>query len=357
MKILIWGTGYWAESFLLMSGIEEEQIIGYVESQKSKEVYRGKTVYASSEVKNLNFDIIIVANSYVEEIMKEIEKQGIECEKAVFLALTKIGIKKESGDIVMDKKGGTKYQYDFSEKENSKIWISFVGGNGAYSNSKGLLEQRATELDMAGYWKEKDIYEPSVEISKIAKAQRAFLERYFFPKLEGAEVICDFACASGEWSEFISPYVGHIDGFDCSEKMIASARKNAALKKIDNISYAYMDATQLHFERQYDHFIMMGLLTCIDDEGTVRNIVHAVSDSIKSGGYLVVRDTLNMSEPDKIFYNNPANGNYSAVYHAKEIYENIFEKNGFEIVQEEYFQSYCHQPIEVGSHGYIFRKK
>lgn len=36
MKLLIWGTGNWAESFLRMSGIEEEQIIGYVESQKVK---------------------------------------------------------------------------------------------------------------------------------------------------------------------------------------------------------------------------------------------------------------------------------------------------------------------------------
>ena len=105
MKILIWGTGHWSESFLAMSGIEE-QVVGYVESQKSKEIYRGKTVYASNEVKELDFDIIIIANSFTEEIMKEIEKQGIECEKAVFLALTKIGVKEESDDIVMDKGGG-----------------------------------------------------------------------------------------------------------------------------------------------------------------------------------------------------------------------------------------------------------
>lgn len=66
---------------------------------------------------------------------------------------------------------------------------------------------------------------------------------------------------------------------------------------------------------------------------------------------------LRMSEPDKIYYNNPVNGNYSAVYHAKEMYEKIFTRNGFEIIQEEYFQPYWHEPIEVGSHGYLFRKK
>jgi len=356
MKILIWGTGHWAESFLLMSGVEEERIVGYVESRKSKEIYRGKPVYASDEVKGLDFDVIIIANSFVEEVMEEIERQGIESEKVVFLALSKIGIKERTDDVAMSSRSAS-YQYDFSGKESSKIWISFVGGNGVYSNSKELLEQRAAELDMEEYWKEKDIYEPSVEITKIAKRQKEFLEKYFLPQLKLNQAVCDFACASGEWSEFISPYVGQIEGFDCSEKMIASARKNAVLKKIDNISYSYMDAVKLHFERSYDHFIMMGLLTYINDEETVQNIVHSVSENLKTGGYLVVRDTLNMSEPDKIYYNNLQNGNYSAVYHSKEAYEKVFIQNGFVIVQEEYFQSYCHQPIEVGSHGYLFRKK
>lgn len=345
MKMLVWGTGKWAECFLMMSGIKEDEITGYVESQRSKEVYREKKVYIPDEVKSLDYDIIIVASSYTKEIMNEVEKQGIEREKVVFLALSKIGIMEEDNIT----------SYDFFGKKDDKTWI-FIGGNGAFSNSKTLLEQRRAELDTAEYWKEKNIYTPSVEISEIAKRQKRFLEKYFLPQLKHDQIVCDFACASGEWSEIIAPYVGHIDGFDCSKRMIESAKKNAVLKKIDNISYDYMDAVQLHFDREYDHFVMMGLITCIEDETVIEHIVQLVAESVKSGGYLILRDTLNMSEQDKVYYNSLARENYIAVYHSKKFYENIFIKNGFEILEEEYFQSYCHEPIEVGSHGYILKK-
>lgn len=143
-------------------------------------MYRRKAVYAAGEVKNLDYDVIIVANSFAKEIKEEMERQGIEREKAVFLALTKIRMKQETMDSAINEWRGVKPQYDFLGLESSNIWISFVGGNGAYSNSKELLEQRATELDMAEYWKEKDIYEPSIKISEIARRQKAFLEKYFF---------------------------------------------------------------------------------------------------------------------------------------------------------------------------------
>lgn len=358
MWILVWGTGHWANSFLRMSGITEDEIAGYVESGRNKSVYRGKKVYAADEVKELEFDVIVVASSYTEEIKEEIERQKIGFEKVVFLALDKIGVVElVSGDQDKRHKEVTEYKYDFGGKEEHQMWVSFVGGNGIYSNTKEVLEQRAAQLDMAEYWKEKEIYLPTDEISEIAKHQIEFLEKYFFPRINKTQVICDFACASGMWSEMTAPYVGRVDGYDCSEKMIESAKKNAVSKKIENVSYAYMDAKKLHFECQYDHFIMMGLLTCIDDDAIAENIVRSVANSLKSDGYLVVRDTLNMSEPDKIYYNNPANGSYSAVYHAQKKYEDIFIRNGFEIEREEYFQSYCHRPIEVGSHGYLFRKK
>ncbi len=349
MRILVWGTGNWTESFLGISGIREEDIIGYIESKRSKEVYREKKVYMSGEVKGLDYDILIIASSYTEEIKQEMEKQGIEKKNAVFLALSKIGVLAEENIT------STSQVYDFLGQESSKTWI-FIGGNGAFSNSKAFLEKRTTELNLAEYWKEKAVYAPSVEISEIAKRQKAFLEKYFLPHLAKEHVICDFACASGEWSEIVAPYVGHVDGFDCSENMINVARKNAVSRKIDNISYDYMDAMQLHFERKYDHFVMMGLLTYIEDGQTMEQVVKSVAKSMKTGGFLVLRDTLNMSEPDKIYYHSLARENYIAVYHSKKLYENLFMNNGFEIVQEEYFLSYCDKPIEVGSHGYILRK-
>lgn len=348
MKILIWGTGYIADGFVLTSGINKEEILGYVESKKSKEIHRGTVVYSPEEIKSLDYDIIIVASSYVEEIKEEIERQGIDSDKVVFLFLSKIG-------ILDDKDCSGSEKHDFFAKYNSDIWISYL--RALYSNSRKLIEQITTNTDMTQYWKEQETFKSAFGVSDISNRQQKLLEKYFLPHLKKDQTICDFACASGEWSEFMSPYVGHIDGFDCSEKMLAYAAENADSKGISNIVYKYMDATRLKFERKYDHFIMFGLFTYIDDEHMVEHIIRSVADSLEEGGYLAVRDTLNMSEPGNIYYSEFNSSNYIAVYHQKEVYEKIFERNGFEILHHEYFLSYYHEPIEVGSHGYILRKK
>jgi len=83
MQVLVWGTGRMAENIL--DGLEENQVIGYVESQKSKELYRGKQVYNASELPK-DYDVILVANKCGGDIYNYCHNLGIELDKLCFLA-------------------------------------------------------------------------------------------------------------------------------------------------------------------------------------------------------------------------------------------------------------------------------
>lgn len=343
-KIWIWGTGNWTDRFIYLLGIQEDTIKGFIQSRKNKDVYRGKKVYEASEIKDMEYDLILVVSSFWEEIAEEADRLGMDRAKIVFVNQSKIGIRK--------KPGMKEIEYDWFNTENCGEW--FIFDYGIFTNSHKLSERVKTVRSLADFWKDKNQFDTHSEIQQTSKMQSEMLQRYFIPNLRKEDVVCDFACASGEWSEFIAPYVGHLDGFDCSENMLATARKNMEGRQINNISYQYMDAEQTSFKRKYDHFLMLGLLTCIEDDTMASQIIKRVSDSIKSGGYLAVRDTLVMFETDKIYYNET---DYSAVLREKSVYEQLYLENGFELIAEEYLNVYSHQPIEHGSHGYIFRKK
>lgn len=342
MKVLVWGTGEWADRLLPVIGNEDE-IIGFVESEKSKDFFRGKKVYGANEIKEIDCDVIAIINSHADEIQYEIEKQGIQKEKVIFPNTSKIGI---VGDFCGD--GGV-YRLDWLGTEKCSTWISF--GYAIFTNSIKISGKVRTVLNLQDFWKNKIVWEPPVQTQKT---QQEFLETYFIRNLNKDDVVCDFACADGLWSEVVAPYVKRVDGFDCSEKMLETARKNSEEKRLNNIFYQYMDAFNVRFECRYDHIMMLGLLTYIDDDKTADRIVKTVAESIKVGGYLIVRDTLNMYEPDDVYYDEP---NYSAIYRAKENYERIYLRNGFELIAYQYLNPYSSHPIELGSHGYVFRKK
>lgn len=81
-RFLIWGTGKLTKQFV-ENGYNGE-IIGFIETNKSKEIYMGKPVYDSSEIPN-DYDYIIVANSYTTEIYSLCLKKGMDMSKIIYL--------------------------------------------------------------------------------------------------------------------------------------------------------------------------------------------------------------------------------------------------------------------------------
>ena len=82
-KILVWGTGYFANQFI-NDGYQGE-VIGFIETIKSKDTFMQKPVYGSDEIPESGYDYIVVANTYGTEIYALCIKQDIDLSKLIFL--------------------------------------------------------------------------------------------------------------------------------------------------------------------------------------------------------------------------------------------------------------------------------
>lgn len=89
-KILVWGTGKLALQFI-ENGYNGE-LIGFIETNKNKGVFMQQPVYASDDIPG-EFDYIIIANSYVDEIYQTCLEKSVDVSKLIFL----YGVKMQVG--------------------------------------------------------------------------------------------------------------------------------------------------------------------------------------------------------------------------------------------------------------------
>lgn len=81
-KLLIWGTGYMAERFV--QNKYNGELLGFIETRKSKDYYMRKPVYDSKEIP-MDYDYIIVANTYSDEIYDLCLKRNMDMSKIIFM--------------------------------------------------------------------------------------------------------------------------------------------------------------------------------------------------------------------------------------------------------------------------------
>lgn len=118
-RILIWGTGNIAKE-LISNGISGE-IIGFIQTNKTLQVFMNKCVYEIEEIPE-EYDFIIVANTFAGEIYDICRRRNIPLNKVIFLR----GIKKQEGysDLkeiqnILGVKNYTNYCGEFGLIENS----------------------------------------------------------------------------------------------------------------------------------------------------------------------------------------------------------------------------------------------
>ncbi|MCH1640500.1 hypothetical protein MJ257_10310 [Paenibacillus timonensis] len=85
MNILIYGIGGTAELLWSMLDHHKVNTIGFVDSGKGDLIsfYKNKRVLLPKEIKNINYDKLIVASSYYEEILKELHENEISTYKTI----------------------------------------------------------------------------------------------------------------------------------------------------------------------------------------------------------------------------------------------------------------------------------
>lgn len=348
MRIYVYGTGRYATNFLNYAKELTDQIAGFIETKKSKNMFKGKPVYIPSEVSA--YDLIIVASQFVYEIKEALYRNNFDFEKVVFLA--KEWIPAEICD------SGINYYFEKASDRPTDEAV-FFELNSIYTTSSDIAEKIKGNITPESFWEGVTEYLTDIHVPHIAAVQRDMLDKSFIPRLEKDDVVCDVGCASGEWSRYISPYVKEINGYDVSESLINTAMKRSEEYGFNNTEFSCINALDIGFYTQYDHGLLLGISTYFNNN-ELKNLIENISKSIKNRGYLAVRDTISMYMDLPIYIVRNEKGSffnqYSGIYHPMKIYEQLFEDNGFRVVEERYFCSYFHEPMELGVHGYIFEK-
>ena len=85
-KIIIWGIGDRTNAFQKQGFFDDCHIIGYVETNRTKDEYYGKNVYSVDELCQFQkqADFIVVCNEYYDEILNTCLANGIDMNKGLF---------------------------------------------------------------------------------------------------------------------------------------------------------------------------------------------------------------------------------------------------------------------------------
>lgn len=347
-RIYVYGTGRYASVFLHYANDVLDTMLGFVETVKTKNKFMGKPVYTLDEIGDC--DLIIVASRFVYDIKAELYRHNINFERAVFLLNEWIPVKINNGRIVFE---------FYKHRETPYESCVFFDLTGVYTTSEEAADFYEKSLSAEDIWNRIPQYDTQIQAPHISEHQRLMLEQSFIPYLTKKDRICDIGCASGEWSRFLSPYVQEIDGFDISKSLTDTAKMLSRDYGFTNINYTCMDVSKNSPKRVYDAAIMLSVGIYLEEDAFKR-LVESVGKIVKGGGYLAVRDTVTMYTEEDIRLVRKGTDHiftdYRARYTQIKKYEESFANNGFKMIEERYFCSYMHEPMELGAHGWIFQR-
>lgn len=226
-KILLWGTGNIANE-VISNGICAE-IIGFIQTNKTSKMYMDKCVYNVDEIPK-EYDFIIVANSFVNEIYTVCRRKRIPLNKVIFLK----GIKKQEGysDITV-----------IREILGEKNYTNYCGEFGLIEESFFQNDiKRYCELNTRNSFAIQEKYMWPIIYEKFAMAGN--LGNYFWQDLWAARLIIN----SGVKEHFdigsrIDGFIAHLLAAGISVTVI-DVRKFPA--EVESLYTIVDDATSLH---------------------------------------------------------------------------------------------------------------
>lgn len=200
MKIYIWGTGRLARK-VIGRYVDIDEVEGFIDNDKSKAEYMGKQVVHPAEL--ADYDAILVANLYREEIARQCLELGIAMEKVIFLY----------SNCTME---DANKDYGFVEKILGKEYADIVRNR--YHAVRGV-EAFDIPVDLKfvkGYWDSDYVRMESFELA---------VKEIYKRKLQGA--VAEVGVFRGEFAQYInkafpdrSCYLfDTFDGFDANEAL------------------------------------------------------------------------------------------------------------------------------------------
>lgn len=112
-RVYIWGTAKLAR--MVMNHTRENEVLGFIETVKRREVFMGKKVYQFDEELE-DYDAIIVANHYSDAIYETAKKSNLSAEKFIFMTRCHGGKEDVNNEWVRKILGEDIYQIYLAER-------------------------------------------------------------------------------------------------------------------------------------------------------------------------------------------------------------------------------------------------
>lgn len=225
-KVLIWGTGNIARH-LLENGLNG-QIIGYIETNKTKEFFGQKRIYDIEEMPE-DYDFIIIANTYASEIYHICIERKLDLDKIIFLKSIKIhkGFSElKSIRKILGEKNYIDYCNEFNVSENS------------FADDDAKIYEKLNVRDSFRIQKN---YKWIVLTDKYALAGN--MSNYFWQDLWAARLIHKSAIKKHfDIGSRIDGFIAHLLSMEIEVTLI-DIRKAPAI--VENLHTIVDDATQL----------------------------------------------------------------------------------------------------------------
>jgi 2-polyprenyl-3-methyl-5-hydroxy-6-metoxy-1,4-benzoquinol methylase len=122
----------------------------------------------------------------------------------------------------------------------------------------------------------------------------ATLRTEILPRIGNPRRVLDIGCGNGRFTFVLAEAAAHIDAFDLSPALIEEGRAASKAKGIRNVRFRVGDASlpEWGFRRRYDVVACMGVLSTIIDESVFNDISASLAENVRSGGLIVLRDSL-----------------------------------------------------------------
>ncbi|MDJ0927416.1 MAG: class I SAM-dependent methyltransferase [Gammaproteobacteria bacterium] len=159
------------------------------------------------------------------------------------------------------------------------------------------------------------------------------LHRDIFPRLGKQSRILDIGCGNGHFTFMFARACpgSEITAVDLSPDLIAQARHRAREDSVRNISFDVKDCLEPGaLDGDYDWVLCMGVAATIIDEEACAALLRAAAERVRSGGFLLLRESMSMSgEP--VAVNLP---HYCAYYRTLAQFEELVGSRGLRLIDQ-----------------------
>jgi SAM-dependent methyltransferase len=165
---------------------------------------------------------------------------------------------------------------------------------------------------------------------ELLRLSETILRETLLPKINHAQRALDVGCGNGHYTFLLADRADEIFAFDISEYLIGQAREEASRRELQNIEFAIADLESGLPHGPFDVIGCMGVLVTIIDDEPYRMLLDQLSDRLKTGGFLITKDTTSIYPEGNIVASNGYVRNYRHVA----LYEGQLKKAGLGLIDK-----------------------